>query len=83
MFDEAYSLKIEELLNSDKSEISEKINTMDEKLFNFGSQELIQAFEQFCNDIKDYNFKTTETHFIEGFKAGINFIMDCRNNSIE
>ncbi|MDU6823347.1 MAG: hypothetical protein E6415_08620 [Intestinibacter bartlettii] len=83
MFDEAYSLKIEELLKSDKIEIAEKINTMNEKIFNFGSQELIQDFEQLCNDIKDYNFKTTEIHFIEGFKAGINFIMDCRNNSTE
>lgn len=83
MFDEAYSLKIEELLKSDKIEIAEKINTMNEKIFNFGSQELIQDFEQLCNDIKDYSFKTTEIHFIEGFKAGINFIMDCRNNSTE
>lgn len=83
MFDEAYSLKIEELLKSDKIEIAEKINTMNEKIFNFGFQELIQDFEQLCNDIKDYNFKTTEIHFIEGFKAGINFIMDCRNNSTE
>ena len=83
MFDEAYSLKIEELLKSDKTEIVEKINTMNEKIFNFGSQELIQDFEQLCNDIKDYNFKTTEIHFIECFKAGINFIMDCRNNSTE
>lgn len=83
MFDEAYSLKFEELLKSDKTEIAEKINTMNEKIFNFGSKELIQDFEQLCNDIKDYNFKTTEIHFIEGFKAGINFIMDCRNNSTE
>ena len=52
MFDEAYSLKIEELLKSDKTEIAEKINTMNEKIFNFGSQELIQDFEQLCNDIK-------------------------------
>ena len=88
MFDEAYSLKIEELLKSDKTgntitSVVDKINTMNEKIFNFGSQELIQDFEQLCNDIKDYNFKTTEIHFIEGFKAGINFIMDCRNNSTE